>query len=327
MDGKHHHTTHGTQIPAMLYGTAWKKERTADLVYEAIKAGFRGIDTAAMKRHYDEAGTGEGIRRAIREGLVKRDDLWIQTKFTPNDADYASKPQEYPTVAAQVRASVASSLRNLSTPSSPGHDSSSSPVDSVPYLDCLIMHSAYPRVEDTVEAWNTLREFVPAQIRTLGISNISYQEFQEYQKLEDFHLVQNRFTRTGSDWDVELRRDCLEHEILYQGFWTLTGNRADVQKAGFVKELADAVGISKEAAWYSLLIFGPGILVLNGTTNPERMRHDLEAVEKVEEWKKTDQGKEVWRRVEHDVIEFTCNQAGAPYEHVRDDGGFLCDKK
>ncbi|KAK4135574.1 Aldo/keto reductase [Trichocladium antarcticum] len=49
------------EMPPMMYGTAWKKERTADLVYEAIKAGFRGIDTAAMKRHYDEALTGEGI--------------------------------------------------------------------------------------------------------------------------------------------------------------------------------------------------------------------------------------------------------------------------
>jgi diketogulonate reductase-like aldo/keto reductase len=64
-------------MPPMMYGTAWKKERTAGLVYEAIKAGFRGIDTAAMKKHYDEAGTGEGIRRAISEGLVSRKDLFV----------------------------------------------------------------------------------------------------------------------------------------------------------------------------------------------------------------------------------------------------------
>ena len=65
-------------MPPMMYGTAWKKERTADLVYEAIKAGFRGIDTAAMKKHYDEAGTGEGIRRAISDGLVTRKDLFVR---------------------------------------------------------------------------------------------------------------------------------------------------------------------------------------------------------------------------------------------------------
>ena len=74
---------HTAAMPVMLYGTAWKKERTADFVYQAIKAGFRGIDTAHMKRHYDEAGTGEGIRRAIRDGLVTREDLWVPLLIFP----------------------------------------------------------------------------------------------------------------------------------------------------------------------------------------------------------------------------------------------------
>ncbi|KAK3900235.1 NADP-dependent oxidoreductase domain-containing protein [Staphylotrichum tortipilum] len=69
-------------MPPLMYGTAWKKERTADLVYEAIKAGFRGIDTAAMTKHYDEAGTGEGIRRAIREGIISRKDLFVRCPKT-----------------------------------------------------------------------------------------------------------------------------------------------------------------------------------------------------------------------------------------------------
>ena len=65
-------------MPPMIYGTAWKKEKTADHVYNAIRAGFRGIDTAGMKRHYDEALAGEGIRRAISEGIVKRSDLYVR---------------------------------------------------------------------------------------------------------------------------------------------------------------------------------------------------------------------------------------------------------
>jgi diketogulonate reductase-like aldo/keto reductase len=60
-----------------MYGTAWKKERTAELVYQAIKAGFRGIDTAAMGKHYREDLVGEGIRKAIAEGIVKRQDLYV----------------------------------------------------------------------------------------------------------------------------------------------------------------------------------------------------------------------------------------------------------
>ena len=39
-------------MPKMLYGTAWKEERTKDLVVLALQSGFRGIDTAAQPKHY-----------------------------------------------------------------------------------------------------------------------------------------------------------------------------------------------------------------------------------------------------------------------------------
>ena len=48
-------TTAGIRMPKIIYGTAWKKERTAQLVEQAIVAGFRGIDTACQPKHYHEA--------------------------------------------------------------------------------------------------------------------------------------------------------------------------------------------------------------------------------------------------------------------------------
>jgi D-xylose reductase len=60
------------QIPA---------EDTARVVYDAIKAGYRNIDTAAI--YQNERQVGEGIRRAISEGLVTREDLFVTTKFLP----------------------------------------------------------------------------------------------------------------------------------------------------------------------------------------------------------------------------------------------------
>lgn len=64
-------------IPSLIYGTAWKKERTQELVVQALKAGFRGIDTAAQPKHYREDLVGEGVRQAVREGLVRREDLYV----------------------------------------------------------------------------------------------------------------------------------------------------------------------------------------------------------------------------------------------------------
>ena len=66
-----------SSLPAFVYGTAWKKERSAELVYQALCTGFRAVDTAAQPKHYDEAGVGAGIRRAISEGRVARHDLFV----------------------------------------------------------------------------------------------------------------------------------------------------------------------------------------------------------------------------------------------------------
>jgi diketogulonate reductase-like aldo/keto reductase len=72
--------------PAFLYGTAWKEDRTASLTELALRAGFRGIDTANQRRHYFEAGVGEGLAAAYRAGVATRADLFLQTS-TPTNGD------------------------------------------------------------------------------------------------------------------------------------------------------------------------------------------------------------------------------------------------
>ena len=44
----------GLNMPKFIYGTAWKKNKTTDLVIQAILLGFRGIDTACQPKHYQE---------------------------------------------------------------------------------------------------------------------------------------------------------------------------------------------------------------------------------------------------------------------------------
>lgn len=66
----------------MIYGTAWKKERTAEYVIQAVNSGFRAIDTACQPKHYNEAGVGDALTYLYTENLIKRHDLFLQTKFT-----------------------------------------------------------------------------------------------------------------------------------------------------------------------------------------------------------------------------------------------------
>jgi diketogulonate reductase-like aldo/keto reductase len=276
-----------SKMARMLYGTAWKEANTARLVFEAIKAGFRGIDTAAMTKHYNEAGCGDGIRRAIREGLVTRSDLYIQTKFSPSDDAFADKAR-YPDIAAQVRASVAQSLERLRA----------SDVASDTYLDCVVLHSPYTHHADTIAAWRALSLFVPSQVRSLGISNISHYELRALLDTPDLAnppvVVQNRFCASEHQWDAATRSLCAARHITYQGFWTLTANPSEWQAADYVGAVAVGAGVSRAVAWYALMM-AADIVVLNGTTNVDHMREDLAGLRDVQAWKTTPEGQTVFR--------------------------------
>src|SRR6187455_2348404 len=58
----------GVRVPRFLYGTAWKEDDTARLTELALRAGFRGIDTANQRKHYHEAAVGRGVAAAVPPG-------------------------------------------------------------------------------------------------------------------------------------------------------------------------------------------------------------------------------------------------------------------
>src|SRR5262245_1059841 len=102
------------RIPSFLYGTAWKEANTQCLVELALQAGFRGIDTANQRRHYDEAAVGQAIASSIKRGIVARDDLFLQTKFTfQRGQDHRLPYDPNASVPTQVEQSFASSLDHL----------------------------------------------------------------------------------------------------------------------------------------------------------------------------------------------------------------------
>ncbi len=81
-----------TKIPAVGFGL-WKvpNDVCADTVYEAIKAGYRHLDSASD--YGNEKETGEGIARAINDGLCTREELWVVSKlWNTNHAPENVKP-------------------------------------------------------------------------------------------------------------------------------------------------------------------------------------------------------------------------------------------
>ncbi|MCJ1301088.1 hypothetical protein MMC08_003887 [Hypocenomyce scalaris] len=276
-----------TSIPRFVYGTAWKKERTTDLVAKAINAGFVGVDTAAQPRHYQEDLVGEGIRQALAEGKIKREDLYIQTKYTPPAGQDPSNLPYDPSspVEVQVHASIASSLHHLRTSN-----------DDSTYIDTVVIHSPLSTIPLTLTAWRTLETYVPHRIRGLGVSNTDLPTLQTLYKAATVKpaVVQNRFF-PQTRYDVPLRRFCEENGIIYQSFWTLTGN-PHLVKSAVVAEVARMIGTTNEVSLY-LCVMGLGkVVVLNGTTNEERMREDLNGLEMWTDWyQKDERNREKWQ--------------------------------
>src|SRR5258705_8037827 len=106
----------GVRLPRFLYGTAWKEDETQRLVELALRQGFRGIDTANQRRHYHEAAVGRAISASIKSGLLGRDDLFLQTKFTfQRGQDHRLPYEASAPIPNQVEQSLASSLEHLGT--------------------------------------------------------------------------------------------------------------------------------------------------------------------------------------------------------------------
>jgi diketogulonate reductase-like aldo/keto reductase len=250
------------RVPSLLYGTAWKEEATESLVFGALTAGFRGIDTANQRKHYDEVGVGRGISRALEAG-IRRDALFIQTKFTHRDGQDHRLPYDPAApVAEQVAQSFASSLDHLG----------------VGYLDSLVLHG--PSQRDGLapadrEAWRAIEAIAgDGGARLIGVSNVTDRQLIELVELARVPpaFVQNR-CYASRGWDRAVRRLCTERGIVYQGFSLLTANR-DVVAHHAVRRIAARHGRSPAQV---ILRFARqvGMLPLTGTTSPRHMRDDL----------------------------------------------------
>ena len=248
-------------MPGIIYGTAWKKERTADLVVKAVQKGFRGIDTAGQPKHYNEPLVGSALQELESLG-IKRGDIFLQTKFTPisgQDPENVPYNPDSP-VEAQVARSFESSLKNLKTD----------------YVDSLVLHSPVAPYSMMMKVWGAMEEIHQAGgARQLGISNC-----YDPQLLRVFAadvsvspaVVQNRFYQQ-SGYDTELREWCSEKGIIYQSFWTLTAN-PHILGSPTVRRLAQQYNRTEAQIFFRYLT-QMGIVPLTGTCTEQHMVEDL----------------------------------------------------
>jgi diketogulonate reductase-like aldo/keto reductase len=250
-------------MPRFVYGTAWKEAETERLTLLALEAGFRGIDTANQRRHYHEAGVGAALARAFASGLVARDELFLQTKFTSADGQDHRLPYDPEAdPATQVRQSFASSLEHLQ----------------VETIDSYVLHGPSTRVglaPYDLEVWRAMESLHAArQTRFLGISNVALNQLEALCARTETppNFVQNRCYARGG-WDREVRAFCRARGIVYQGFSLLTANQAELRSPRF-RRLVDRVGKTPSQVVFRFAL-QVGMLPLTGTKDPAHMREDL----------------------------------------------------
>ena len=247
--------TTGSSVPVFLYGTAWKEDATELLTKLAIEQGFRAIDTANQRKHYCEAAVGAAINSSIEQGLVTRNDLFIQTKFTFRHGQDQRLPYDpSATIELQVAQSFASSLEHLGTDR----------------IDSLVLHGPSRGTglgPDDWAAWKAMEELHDSgKVLNLGISNVNLDQltalFQRARIRPKF--VQNRCFAV-QHWDHAIRLFCNDNDAVYQGFSLLTANRAVVSSPQLAA-IAKRYGRSPAQVVFRFAT-QIGILPLTGTSN------------------------------------------------------------
>ncbi len=156
-------TVDGHAIPLLGFGT-WNltPEVARTMVAEALRIGYRHIDTAWIYRN--EAAVGDGIRDAVSAGHVARDEIWLTTKIWT----------AHFTRDALLRQAAESAAGLGFTP------------------DLLLLHwpKAEPAIEETLGALNEAKD--QGLTRTIGLSNFPSAEFREAQALSKAKLVTNQ---------------------------------------------------------------------------------------------------------------------------------------
>ena len=133
----------GLEMPLEGFGVfqVRDKEECKRAVLDAIKAGYRLIDTAAS--YTNEDAVGEAVREAISEGICTREELFITSKMWVQDMENID----------MARAAIDASIKKMG----------------LEYIDLYLLHQA---LKDYFSAWRAMEEAYEAgKLKAIGVSN------------------------------------------------------------------------------------------------------------------------------------------------------------
>ena len=138
----------GLEIPKLGIGMyVLTPDQAENSVYWALKDGYRLIDTANV--YMNERGVGRGIKKAIDEGICKREDIFLTTKLWPSEYKYEDALKAIDETLARL---------NLE------------------YIDLLLLHQQYGEYIDAYKAMEKAVEL--GKVKSIGLSNFNEERFE-----------------------------------------------------------------------------------------------------------------------------------------------------
>lgn len=238
----------GRSVPQLGYGV-WQVEDdvAADVVRQAIDAGYRHIDTAAG---YQNEG---GVGRAVKAADVPREDLFITTKLANEDQGFDS-----------AKAALDASLEKLDTD----------------YVDLYLIHWASPQRGKYLESWKALIELQQeGKAKSIGVSNFPIPQLEEIIAETGVVPVMHQIELHPEFQQSELRRYHAEKGILTEA-WSPLGQGGDILKDPVITAIAETHGVDAGQviiAWHLAI----GNVVIPKTVTPERIVSNLAAAQLV----------------------------------------------
>ncbi len=239
----------GNKLPIQGFGTLQMKDPVVceNCIYEAIKAGVRMIDTAPA--YFNEGAVGRGIQRAIADGLVTREELFLITKLWIQDT-----PKEL------VRAAAEDSMRKLQ----------------VDYLDLYLIHQPYGAY---LESWPVMELLVKeGLLRNIGVCNFSETKLKELLAIAAIPPAVNQIEIHPYFLHKELREYMKTQDIAPMAWGPLFEGQRDIfQTPAFLKIGAK---YGKSAAqvilrWH----LQNGFIAIPKTVHPEYMKENLDILD------------------------------------------------
>lgn len=204
----------GTKMPWLGLGV-FKVEEGQELVNAvktAIAYGYRSVDTAAI--YGNEVGVGQGVREAVEETGIAREDLFITSKVWNSELGYES------TIAAYEE-----SLTKL------GLD----------YLDLYLIH--WPVAGKYKEAWRALETlYKEGRVKAIGVSNFQIHHLEDLMKDAEIKPMVNQVEYHPRLTQKELQAFCQQQDIQLEAWSPLMqGQLLDITD---LQEIADKYGKS-----------------------------------------------------------------------------------